>query len=381
MYHIGFILEQVLGHVTFSQNLQQNVSKDLSVIPHWGMPAWETNDWTNKIPLIQKNWTLRAGLQTRRSLAAMNRQAHLDALFFHTQVMAILAQDWLRKIPSILSLDATPQQYDSMREFYGHAERPEWLERQRWRVNRDCYRRAHHLVPWSQWTARSLIDRYEVPAEKITVIPGGVNSLSWARPTPRRFHSGPVKILFVGANLERKGGLLLLEAFRLLKQRLLAGISAKGLGQAIELHLVTKNVLPSEPGLFVYNNMQPNNTELKQLYHNCDIFCLPTQGDCLPYVLCEAGSAGLPAISTQVGAIPEIVWDGESGFIIPPGDIERLVEALQRLIFNEELRLRMGDRAIEIIRQHFDAEQNTQRLLDLIKQTIEESRTRAKMRE
>ena len=303
----------------------------------------------------------------------MNHRARLDALFFHTQVTAVLAQDWLRKIPGIVSLDATPRQYDMLGSFYAHAAGPDWLERQKWRLNRDCYRSAHRLVTWSEWAAQGLVDEYEVPLEKITVIPPGVNTHAWARPTSRGLHAGPVKILFVGGSLERKGGWLLLEAFRRLRQQM-AEPPADESERGIELHLVTKDILPAEPGLTVYNHMQPNSAALKQLYHRCDIFCLPTLGDCLPMVLSEAGSAGLPSISTRVAAIPEIVQDGETGLLIPPGDIESLVEALRRLILDAELRLRMGERAIETIRQRFDAEQNTCRLLDLIKQTIDEAR-------
>ena len=108
-----------------------------------------------------------------------------------------------------------------------------------------------------------------MPADKITVIPPGVNVHEWRRPTPRVPHANPVKILFVGGDLERKGGLVLLEAFRALRH----------LG--LELHLVTKDRLAPEPGVFVYNNLEANSQPLKDLYHTCDIFALPTFGDCL----------------------------------------------------------------------------------------------------
>ena len=85
----------------------------------------------------------------------------------------------------------------------------------------------------SDWTKLGLVRDYEVPADKITVIPPGVNVQEWRRPTPRVPHTDPVKILFVGGDLERKGGLVLLEAFRALRH----------LG--LELHLVTKDRLPA----------------------------------------------------------------------------------------------------------------------------------------
>ena len=82
----------------------------------------------------------------------MNGQIKLDALFFHTQVPAVLAQSWLRKIPGIVSLDATPLQYDELGAFYKHKQGPAWLENWKWRLNRDCFRSARRLVAWAEWT-------------------------------------------------------------------------------------------------------------------------------------------------------------------------------------------------------------------------------------
>jgi glycosyltransferase involved in cell wall biosynthesis len=139
----------------------------------------------------------------------------------------------------------------------------------------------------------------------------------------------------------------------------------------VELHLVTKTEVPAEANVFVYNDMQANSDALKQLYYDCDIFCLPTYGDCLPMVLSEAGAAGLPAVTTCVAAIPEIVRDGVTGFLVPPGDVDGLTAALHGLIANPELRIHQGQRAAEWVRQGFDAEQNALRLLELLKEVAE----------
>jgi glycosyltransferase involved in cell wall biosynthesis len=142
-----------------------------------------------------------------------------------------------------------------------------------------------------------------------------------------------------------------------------------GDGPAVELHLVTKDQVTEEPGLSVYHDMAPNSAPLKQLYHDCDIFCLPTYGDCLPMVLSEAAAAGLPAVSTQVAAIPEITLDGKTGWIIPPGDVASLVQALKPLVLDANLRQQQGEQAVEYVRQKFDAQANAARLLELLKET------------
>jgi glycosyltransferase involved in cell wall biosynthesis len=374
LYHIGFVLEQTLGHITHTKNLQRNVPRDPDVKAYWGLPAWETHGLSSHIPLYKSNWTIQAGLQTRRLLSSINRQTDLDGLFFHTQVPATLATSWLKRYPSIISLDATPKQYDSLGEFYAHSRGPKWLENWKWRLNRNCFLAADHLVTWSEWAKDGLVSEYQVPPEKITVIPPGVDLDEWSLSgRDRRRSNGAVKILFVGGNLERKGGFLLLEAFRSLRQESLAGTQGETAG--VELHLVTRDPVSPEPGLYVYNDLEPNSGRLKDLYHASDIFCLPTYGDCLPMVLSEAAAAALPSISTQVAAIPEIVRDGQTGFLAPAGDGASLTAALRRLIADPDLRQRLGAQALELIRRSYDAGRNTARLLELLKQTIDERRT------
>jgi glycosyltransferase involved in cell wall biosynthesis len=354
-YEFGFLLEQSLGHVTHAKNLLTNVPRDPEVRAHWGLIDFEASGVSRNIPVYRRNWTVRAGVRAYRKVAQMNRKTKLDALFFHTQVPAILAQRWFRKIPSIVSLDATPLQYDELGASYKHEKGSAGLESWKWRLNRDCFRSARRLVAWSEWTKLGLVRDYEVPADKITVIPPGVNVQEWRRPTPRTPHADPVKILFVGGDLERKGGLVLLESFRALRH----------LG--LELHLVTKARLPPEPGIFVYNNLEANSRSLKDLYHTCDIFALPTFGDTFAIVLSEAGASGMAIISTSVAAIPEFIRNGETGLTVPAGDPTSLTEALRRLATNSTLRISLGERALAHVSHHHDALTNASRLLGLLK--------------
>lgn len=358
---IAFIIEQALGHITHGQNLKKNVALDPTIEAHWGLPEQPKN-WQGRIP-IWRNWTLQAGMQANQALNRISQKADLDVIFFHTQVTAILAGKWLRKVPSVVSLDATPIQYDALGQFYQHDPGPSWQEKRKWEMNRRCYMAARHLVTWSTWAKESLINDYDVPGEKITVIPPGVNVSDWEPPQTHIKPEGAVRILFVGGNLERKGGHDLLNAYRLLRDETL-----DQQGQpTVELHLVTRDQVPSEPGLTVYNNMKPNSAPLKQLYFDSDIFCLPTYGDCLPMVLSEAGAAHLPTITTNVAAIPEIVHEAASGFIIQPGDVRSMKERLAALVQSREMRIDQGKTANKIVRETFDARDNAQRLLKLLK--------------
>lgn len=366
VHTFGFLIEQALGHITHGQNLQKFIEQDPSVSSAWGLIPYEAEGWAGRIPVFNNNWTVRAGLRTRRALAKMQRDnlAKPDALFFHTQVTATMAQDWLARVPSIISLDATPLQFDRLGEFYNHQPGPGWVELQKWRINRDSYRKARRLVAWSQWAKTGLVEEYEVPAEKVTVIHPGVDLQLWSRRAPYPSEKQPLRVLFVGGNFERKGGLHLLHAFRTLREE----------GIPIELLLVTRDLLPPETGVRVYHDMQPNTPELAALYHQSHLLCLPTSGDCLPMVLSEAAAAGLPAISTSVAAIPEVVRDEETGLIVPPGDPAALLAALRRLALDPGMRARMSAAAENFACRALNARVNASRIVDLMKQISEENK-------
>ena len=157
----------------------------------------------------------------------------------------------VKRIPTVVSLDATPRQYDELGDHYGHATSGARVERLKWRANRACFERAAHIVTWAAWTRQGLIDEYGVAASKITVVPPGVDVSRWKRvdARPDDADSGPIRILFVGGDLDRKGGLLLLDAFRTLRDD-------PSLPE-LELHLVTKTPVAAEKGLVVHSVDDP----------------------------------------------------------------------------------------------------------------------------
>lgn len=369
-YRVGFVIEQSLGHVTHGQNVAAVVAQDPTIQAFWALPAFEVSGIASHLPLYRSNWTLRAGLRARRMLKNIYRESPLDVLFFHTQVVATLASGWMRGTPSVVSLDATPRQMDRLGAHYQHAVGPRVVEDLKWRMTRNCFREAKHLITWSQWAADGLVEEYEVPPEKITVIPPGILPEKWLRPTRQATDESTVKILFVGGDFQRKGGPVLLEAFRRFYQELKYG-AIHGAPGSIELHLVTREKLPEEAGVFIYNDMSPNSPALIQLYFDCDVFCLPTQGDCLPLALAEASAAGLPVISTRVGAIPELIKDCETGLLVQPGDTDALYAALRSLVMSPEMRLKQGLKGEAFVREKHNAEKNVWQLVHLLKQVAD----------
>jgi glycosyltransferase involved in cell wall biosynthesis len=360
-----FVLEQTLGHITHSANLRTLVPQTGGIEPvfvpvefdvgRWRLPGWS-------------NWTLRAGTRARRSLhrlASSDPPVDPDVMFVHTQVPAVLLGGWMRRIPTVVSLDATPMQYDTLGQFYGHERDLDRIERIKHRMNRRCFERACHIVTWSEWARQGLIDDYGVRADRVTVIAPGVDATSWRRPVDARANNGPLTILFVGGDLRRKGGDLLIEAVRRLR-------TDTALPQ-LELHVVTTAQIDSEPGIVVHRGLVPNSTELRHLYHTADVFCLPTLGDCLPVALAVAAMAGLPLVSTDVGAIHEIVQPGTTGLLVEPGDIDSLAEALRQLAVDAGARARYGDSARKLAEQCHDARVNARRLIEILRKVAHRS--------
>lgn len=355
------VLEQTLGHVTHGQNLRRLMPMQPGFEPTFVPVPFDVEGWPRHLPGYG-NWTVRAGIRARRGLRSLGDHP-CDARFVHTQVPAVLMGRTLTDVPTIVSLDATPKQYDELGEHYAHATGPRVLEHLKSGANRRCFERAAHLVTWAAWTKQGLVDDYGVDPDAVTVIPPGVDTERWLRVDEDASPSqGPVRILFVGGDLRRKGGDLLLEAFGVLRERH---------GQMVELYMVTPSPVDEAPGVTALSSMTPNSQELIDLYHRCHVFCLPTLGDCLPMVLPEAGAAGLALVSTDVGAIGEIVRDGETGLLVPPGDVAAIGSALERLVTNADLRRRLGRAATDVVVAEHDAATNVGRLVEVIRETAE----------
>lgn len=154
----------------------------------------------------------------------------------------------------------------------------------------------------------------------------------------------PPRLLFVGYIRPEKGCLLLLDAFEQLRRTrplklTLAGGSSRqsALEQAI-LDRVRSSPFRNDlelPGII------PFGPPLFDLYRNHDVYILPTFSEGTPRTLVEARAFGCPVIATNVGGIPSSVDDGRDGLLIPPNDVGAIVRAVERILDDEPLRLRL----------------------------------------
>ncbi len=355
---VGFVLEHSLGHTTHVQNLKRVLESRRDICPSYiDVRFDDSSSPLSRLPGVRSNWSLRASLLAYLSLHP--QAGSLQALLFHTQVTSLLSVSLMRRIPSVISMDATPVQIDAMSSHYDHrvSSSPR-LEAFKKRLNVRAFIAARHLIAWSEWTKDSLIADYGVPSNKISVIPPGIDVGKWHVSRPERKGDQPFRLLFVGGDFIRKGGDTLLEALESLPPSL-----------NVELHLVTNapEVAEDRPGVCIHRDVSPNSTRIRSLYEQSDLFILPTKADCLPLAVLEALASGLPVITTAIGALSEAVTHGESGWIVPAEDSHALAEAITLLAENDDLRLRLSIRAREVAIERFSAAKNYNRLLDTVK--------------
>jgi glycosyltransferase involved in cell wall biosynthesis len=201
----------------------------------------------------------------------------------------------------------------------------------------EVIRRANRLWAMSQWAADHMAAEYRLDPTTITIIPPvrSVTARTWDAPT----HDGPVRIAFVGNDLERKG------CYRLIQWH------QDRWTDTAELHIFTATPRPKRdlPGV-IWHQRVDNRVLVSEHLKSMDFFVLPTTSDMSPFAVTEAVAAGLPVVSSAIGGIGELVHHNTSGILCDPTDDNAYITAVQQLIDNPDLRQRMGQAALAIAR-------------------------------
>lgn len=202
------------------------------------------------------------------------------------------------------------------------------------------------------------VDELHVDASKVVIIPNGTPELFGRTGCASNSESDPIRVVFSGRLDAKKGLSDLLSATDLLYEE----------GRNFQLVLLGDSRDPwllsdaeSRPYCIV-TGWLPHDEVANQLA-SADVFTLPSHDEGLPMAMLEAMSLGLPVVVTAVGAIPDVVVDGQEGFLIQPRDVDALSESLRTLISNRDLREQMGSNARARWRSDLGAERMTQRII------------------
>lgn len=181
----------------------------------------------------------------------------------------------------------------------------------------------------------------------------------------------PVELLFLSHLIKSKGVLVLINACEILRDKgadfhcSLAGGDAELTRQDVQ-DVITGKKLSS----FITISGPVYGEEKMNVMSAADIFVHPSFNDCLPLIILESMQYSLPIVSTFEGAIPEVVEDGVTGFLVPQKDSNALAEKLELLIKDPELRLRMGRAGREKYEKEFTLTIFEKRMKEILEELI-----------
>ena len=286
---------------------------------------------------------LNVGLLAARRIAQAERRGDFDLLHFYTQPAAYASISRMKRVPAIVCLDCTPH--------LASLETESQLSRSSYYANvlhdERVFRAAAAIVATSAWAATDIAASYPDCASKVTVLPIPIDLAAfpaeWAdeRAARARLAGYRPRVLFIGSDFPRKGGPDLLDTWRV-----------GGLADVAELELVTDWPLAADalpPGVTLTRGVAAYSDRWRELWRRADVYVMPTRHDAFGIVYQEAAASGIPAIGSDISAVPEIILDGTTGCLVRPRDHAGLARALRTLIDSAELRSRMGLAAREYV--------------------------------
>lgn len=241
---------------------------------------------------------------------------------------------------------------------------------------------ASHVITISDYNRQQIRSLCGCQLNTISVIHCGVNLESFqeqSQTVAERANGSQLKILSVGSLVTKKGHRHLIAACHVLKVQGLdfdCSIIGGGPDEAALRQQIQANGLQEQVRL-----LGPlSHSDIMAAYQQHDLFVLASvvapdgDRDGIPVVLMEAGALGKPLLSTQVSGIPELVIDGQTGMLVPPGDAIALAKAIMIMANDPTLQSTLGSNARELVQAKFNIEgcvQELSRIFHSIKRKYE----------
>jgi glycosyltransferase involved in cell wall biosynthesis len=224
------------------------------------------------------------------------------------------------------------------------------------------YRQAAAIFTTSAALKQSFVENFDVDPENVIPVYGGPNCDPATIPARRQRRAGHLPtVLFVGKQFDRKGGPLLLSAFKRVRYHI---------PHAELLIIGPPDLQIDQPGVrslgFISKDEPGGWEKISAAYADADVFCLPTRYEPFGIVFVEAAHFGLPCIGPKAWAVPEIIVDGETGFTVPPEDEAALANALLHVLRDPAQAERMGQAARLRAQREFTWSAVVERIVDAL---------------
>ncbi|MCC7083578.1 MAG: glycosyltransferase [Pirellulales bacterium] len=228
--------------------------------------------------------------------------------------------------------------------------------------------------------ARYLAEQEKLPSRRVVVIPNGVD-LKTFHPRPKNAamlarlgipKGTPVAGIVAVLRPEKNHELFLQMAARVVRQLPEAHFLVIGDGpRRAELE-----VLASRFGLGGQTHFVGRRADVPELLSLLDVFVLTSQIEANPVSILEAGATGKPVVATAVGSIPEAVLEGQTGFLVEPGDVNLLAKRVLEVFTNPGMAQRLGAAARQQMVQNWSIERTVSGYEELIERLYEKKRAR-----
>ena len=352
----------MMGHATYDGSVVPVLERTPDVEARFvGMPELTSTQrrLLRPLPLVGARdldfntyrYHLVYGALARRVLREQLDEWRPDVAHVRSHSIAVRLGREMGEVPIVPVVDATVWDWRAMGIWRPVRRHSHAMVRPSERLERRSFERAPLVLAMTGWAQRAV--KALAPSARVVEHHPGID-LERFRPAEREPRNA-LRVLFVGARFESKGGYDLLEAL------------GDRLGRDVEIDLVTGDDVPAGAGVRVHR-LSTSDPQLVELYQQADVFCLPTYGDSNPWVLLEAMACGTPAISTDMAGIPELLDQGRAGVLIRPGDRDALRRSLTELLDDGARRADLGRRGLEYVRERYDAARQVPRLFELLRE-------------
>jgi len=241
---------------------------------------------------------------------------------------------------------------------YSPVKIPDKIIRQALEYEREVYLGMDKIFTMSEYLRQSFINDFSVPTNKVVCIGAGINLKKFPPAIIKDYRKK--NILFIGIDFIRKGGFVLLEAFKLVRKKI----------PSAKLHIIGPKKSAVDPkypsGVICHGFLSRNNSfhveKFDEIVRDSSLFVMPSLYEPFGIAPLEAMANQIPCIVTNNWAFPEMVKPGVNGDLVKCGSVEDLAEKIIYYLEHGEMLQKMGERARAIVWKDFSWNKVVQRL-------------------